>query len=49
MNHMVEEIIWFYYGGQSKRQLGTNYGQPVGYVTADVTEDMEDILYTEEL
>ena len=34
--------------GQSERQLGTNEGQPVGYVTTNVTEDMEGVLYSEE-
>lgn len=41
-NNMV--LLW----GQSERQLGTNEGQPVGYVTANVTEDMEGISYSEE-
>ena len=41
-NHMV--LLW----GQSERQLGTNEGQPVGYVTANVTEDMKGISYSEE-
>ena len=41
-NDMV--LLW----GQSERQLGTNEGQPVGYVRANVTEDMKGILYSEE-
>ena len=41
-NNMV--LLW----GQSERQLGTNEGQPVGFVTANVTEDMEGISYSEE-
>ena len=34
--------------GQSERQLGTSERQPVGFVTANVTEDMERVLYSEE-
>ena len=37
-------LLW----GQSESQLGTNEGQPVGFVTANVTEDMEGISYSEE-
>ena len=42
-NNMV--LLW----GQSERQLGTNEGQPVGYVTANITENMEGISYSEEM
>lgn len=37
-------LLW----GQSERQLRTNEGQPVGYVTANITENMEGISYSEE-
>lgn len=41
-NNMV--LLW----GQSENQLGTSEGQPVGFVTANVTEDMKGILYSDE-
>lgn len=41
-NNMV--LLW----GQSERQLGTSEGQPVGFVTSNVTEDMKGISYSQE-
>lgn len=41
-NNMV--LLW----GQYNEQLGTNKAQPCGFVTANVTEDMEQIEYVNE-
>lgn len=37
-------LLW----GQYENQIGTNKGQPVGYVIANTTEDMKPIEYSKE-